>query len=328
MSYTHLSKEERQCIHRWRIEKVPIVQIAQRLNRSRSTIYRELTRNALGPNSYVAEKAYTMYRKRIRWLRRKAKRDNGKMMKMIRFRIERFWSPEQIAQTFREVLFPSVPERWISHSTIYRYIESMKEQGQKLHTCLRRYGNQRRKRYGSGPDGRGRIVDRILIDERPEIVDLQLRIGDWEGDTLHGPHGSTGSVATFVDRLSLYTLAIWMPDRTAASLIAAAKECFRRIPHLVRHTLTVDNGPEFRSHKALSDALTMPVYFAHPYASWERPINENTNGLMRQYIPKKQPLNEVSPEYVKHVMVELNHRPRKKLGYRTPHEVFWAACRT
>jgi len=328
MSYTHLSKEERECIHRWRIEEVSIAQIGQRLLRSRSTIYRELRRNALGPNSYVAAKAHTMYRKRIRWLRRKAKRGNGRMMRMVRNRVKKYWSPEQIAQTFREELYPSIPERWISHSTIYRFIDAMRAAGEDLYTCLRRYGNQRRKLYGSGPDGRGRIADRVLIDERPPIVAEQGRVGDWEGDTLHGPHGRKGSVATFVERSTLYTLILRMPDRTSTSLIAAAKQCFRRIPHLVRHTLTVDNGPEFRSHKALSKALTMPIYFAHPYSSWERAVNENTNGLIRQYIPKKQALDEVSPEYANYVMNELNHRPRKKLGYKTPHEVFWAACRT
>ena len=150
--------------------------------------------------------------------------------------------------------------------------------------------------------------------------------GDWEGDTLHGP-GRKGSIATFVDRMTLYTMAVWMPDRTSASLIAAARACFRNIPRKLRQTMSVDNGPEFRNHKELSNALKMCVYFAHPYASWERAINENTNGLLRQFIPKKQPLNEVTPKQVQLAVLALDHRPRKKLGYRTPHEVFWSAAR-
>lgn len=327
MSYTHLSKDERKCIHRWRVEGVTIANIAGRLARARSTIYRELKRNALGPNSYVGEKANTMYRKRIRWPRRRPKRDDQKLVNMVESRLKKLWSPEQISNHFRYIAYASTPARWISHGTIYRHTHEMKNKNGRLHTFLRRYGNLRPKRYGSGLDGRGRIADRILIDERPNIVDQQIRAGDWEGDTLHGP-GRKGSVVTFVDRMTLYTLALWMPDRTSASLIAAAKTCFRRIPQILRHTMTVDNGPEFRSHKALSRAISMPVYFAHPYAPWERPINENTNGLLRQFIPKKQPLNEVTHKQVKHAVDALNHRPRKKLGYRTPHEVFWAACRT
>lgn len=327
MSYTHLSMEERRCIHRWRLEGVAIGEMAGRLARARTTIYRELKRNAEGPNCYVGVRAHTQYRKRIRWRRPRPKRGSRRLMKMVEHRLRKRWSPEQIAMHLRHIVYTSRPSRWISHSTIYRHIHETKKLNGQLHTFLRRYGNLRRKRYGSGVDGRGRIADRVLIDERPAIVDRQERAGDWEGDTLHGP-GRKGSVATFVDRRTLYTLALWMPDRTGASLIAAARECFRRIPKKLRHTMTVDNGPEFRNHKGLGKAISMPVYFAHPYASWERPINENTNGLLRQFIPKKQPLNDVSPEQVKHAVNALNHRPRKKLGYRTPHEVFWATCCT
>lgn len=327
MSYTHLSKEERNCIHRWRIERITIKEMAARLARARTTIYRELKRNALGPNSYVGLSAHTLYRKRIRWQRRRPKRGNQRLINMVERRLKSLWSPEQIANHLRHILYTSTPAYWISHSTIYRHIHEMKRQHGQLHTFLRRYGNLRPKRYGSGLDGRGRIADRVLIEQRPAVVDQQMRAGDWEGDTLHGP-GKKGAVVTFVDRMTLYTLALWMPDHTVASLLAAARRCFMRIPKKGRHTMTVDNGPEFRNHHALSTAIRMPVYFAHPYAAWERPINENTNGLLRQFIPKQQPLNEVTPEQVTHAVNALNYRPRKKLGYRTPHEVFWAACCT
>ena len=203
MSYAHLSKEERQCIHRWRVEGVGVAEMASRLARACSTIYRELTRNAAGPNSYVDAKAHTMYRKRIRWRRRRPKRDDRGMMKMVELRLMKLWSPQQVAENFRRVVYASNPARWISHSTIYRHIHAMKRHGGRLHTFLRRYGNLRPKRYGSGSDGRGQIVGRVLIDERPDIVDQQLRAGDWEGDTLHGP-GRKGSIVTFVDRLTLF----------------------------------------------------------------------------------------------------------------------------
>lgn len=327
MSYTHLTKHERECIHRWRIQQMPVSQMAFLLRRSRATIYRELKRNASGPNSYIGAVAHTMYRKRIRWRRVKKVQENTQLMKMVEHRLGKKWSPEQISNQLSSALYVLVPERGISHSTIYRYIEQAKQRGGTLHEQLRRFGNLRPKRYGTGADGRGRIADRVSIDERPTIVDEQLRVGDFEGDTIHGPNRK-GGIATFVDRVTLYTLALWIPDRSAATLIAAARRCFRRIPNKMRHTLTVDNGPEFRRHKALGKAIGMPIYFAHPYASWERPINENTNGLLRQYFPKKQPLNIITPEDVKNAVNELNHRPRKKLGYRTPHEVFWAKCCT
>jgi IS30 family transposase len=326
MPYVHLSKEERKWIHRWRMDSMSVTQMAVLLGRARSTVYRELRRNASGPASYVGVVADTMYRKRIRWKRHRRVRENKRLMRMVTHRLRKKWSPEQIAMHFKTGHHPSIPERGLSHSTIYRYIEQVKEKGGSLHEQLRRFGNLRPKRYGSGPDGRGYIVDRVLIDERPTIVDKQLRVGDFEGDTMHGPNRK-GGIATFVDRNTLYTLALWIPQRSTAALIAAAKKCFQNIPHKFRHTLTVDNGPEFRNHKMLSQAIGMPIYFAHAYASWERPINENTNGLLRQYFPKKQPHNIITPEQIRFAVAELNHRPRKKLGYRSPHEVFWKQCR-
>jgi IS30 family transposase len=242
-------------------------------------------------------------------------------MRQVEQRLGRCWSPEQIAGRWRGVLYPAEPGHWISHSTIYRHVREVQSAGGTLHTFLRRYGNLRPKRYGSGPDGRGRIVGRVLIEERPKIVEAQGRMGDWEGDTLHGPDRKA-HVATFVDRKSLYLRAATMADRTCTSLLGAARRCFETVPKHLRHTLTLDNGPEFRQFKGIEEALRLDVYFAHAYASWERPINENTNGLLRQYIAKKRPLHEVSSTELRHAVHALNHRPRKKLGYRTPHEVF------
>ena len=327
MSYTHLSKFERECIHRWRIEKIKVPEMALRLARSRSTIYRELKRNAVSVRSYEGVRAHTLYRKRIRWHRERPKRGDKQLMNMVKKRLQKKWAPQQIAEAFRRITYRSKPSRWVSTSTIYRFIEEAKEQSGQLHTHLRRFGKHRPKRYKAGADGRGRIVDRVGIEHRPSIVDAQLRVGDFEGDTIHGSNRK-GGLATFVDRLTLYTLAFWIPDRSTASLIGAARECFKHIPHTMRHTMTVDNGPEFRNHKELSKAIKMDVFFAHPYASWERPINENTNGLLRQYFPKKQPLNIITQEQVQYAVNELNHRPRKKLNYRTPHQVFWQMCRT
>jgi IS30 family transposase len=245
-------------------------------------------------------------------------------MRQVERRLRARWSPEQIAGRWRQVRFKAEPERWISHSTIYRHVREMRNAGGDLHTFLRRYGNLRPKRYGSGTDGRGRIVGRVLIDQRPNVVNAQRRLGDWEGDTLHGPDRKA-HVATFVDRKSLYLRAATMPDRKPASLLGAARRCFRAVPQRLRHTLTLDNGPEFRQFRSLEQALGLDVYFAHAYASWERPINENTNGLLRQYIVKKRPLHQVSSAELQRAVTALNNRPRKKLGYRTPREVFRCA---
>jgi IS30 family transposase len=325
MPYNHLSKEERKCIHRWRIEEVPVGEMAQLLARSRSTIYRELRRNALGPNSYVGEKAHTLYRKRIRWLRRRLKQGHRALMDFVRRKLKARWSPEQIADTLR-IIFPDCSRMQISTITIYRFVGANKAGGGTLYRYLRHSRKKKRKRYGSN-DKRGHLIGRTFIDERPAIVDIQARYGDWEGDTMCGC--TKGEyLATFVERKTLYTIVRKMKDHSAAELLRAARSAFKDIPSALRKTLTVDNGKEFACFRQLQEQLGFDVYFAHPYASWERGINENINGLLRQYVPKKTAFESYSHQYIAAATKQLNHRPRKKLEYRTPHEVFWGACRT
>ncbi len=325
MSYSHLSKEERQCLHRWRLDEVSIADMAQRLGRSRSTIHRELKRNAEGPNCYVGVRAHTMYRKRIRWSRRRLRQGCRALMEFIRRKLKQRWSPEQIASTLK-IYFPDDSQMRIGMMTIYRFVTTNKMLGGKLYTYLRHRAKKKRKRYGSN-DKRGHMQGRTFIDDRPAIVDAQGRCGDWEADTMRGC--TKGEyLATFVERKKLYTIVRKMKDRSAAELLRAARSAFKDIPRALRKTMTVDNGKEFACFPQLEKQLGFKVYFAHPYASWERGINENTNGLLRQYIPKKTAIESYSYQYIAAAVKQLNLRPRNKLAFKTPYEAFWSECCT
>lgn len=325
MSYQHLSREERICIHRWRLERVPVGDMAERLARSPSTIYRELRRNAEGPNCYVGVRAHVMYRKRIRWNRRKLRQGCRALMDFVRRKLRQCWSPEQIACALR-VIFPDDPQMRICVMTIYRFVATNKMLGGKLYRYLRHSAKKKRKRYGSN-DKRGHMQGRTFIEERPEIVDAQERCGDWEADTMRGC--TKGEyLATFVERKTLYTIVRKMKDRSAAELLRAARSAFKNIPTALRKTMTVDNGKEFACFPLLEEQLGFKVYFAHPYASWERGINENTNGLLRQYVPKKTAIESYTYQFIAAVTKQLNHRPRKKLAFKTPYEAFWTECCT
>lgn len=321
MPYHHLTRQERSVIHRMRINGFAVPEMAKALGRHRSTIYREFGRNAAGPNSYVGATAHTMYRKRLRRARshKRFRQDYGSVMAHVRTRLKRRWSPEQVANKI-VLEFPKNPRMRLCTMTIYRYIRADKAKGGQLHTHLRHSRKKKHKRYG-GSDQRGHIRGRVLIDERPAIVDKQTRFGDWEADTMWGSTRKA-YLATFVDRKSLYLIVRKMPDRTADSLNRAALSGFRHIPESLRCSLTVDNGKEFADFAELQRRLGMDVYFAHPYAAWERPINENINGLIRQYVPKKTDIASYSFQYIAAMVTALNNRPRKKLGYKTPYEVF------
>jgi len=323
MPYTHLSRAERKVIHQMRIAEFSVSDTARALGRDRSTIYRELKRNALSPNSYVWNKAHTRYRRRLFWQRRHPRRDHGALMHYIQRKLKQHWSPEQIAGRLR-LDFPHDPAMRVSWITIYRYVRADRKSNGTLWQCLRQSRKKKRKRYGS-TDQRGHLQGRTFIDERPPVVDAQSRYGDWEADTMWGT-SRTAYLATFVERKSLFLIARKMKDRSSASLNQAAVLGFEHIPKALRKTLTVDNGKEFAAFTELEHRLGVNIYFAHPYAAWERAINENTNGLIRQFIPKKTDIALYSEMAIRKAVNFINHRPRKKLKYRTPYEVFKRAC--
>ena len=208
----------------------------------------------------------------------------------------------------------------ISPESIYQHAYRDKAQGGDLVSYLR-CQKVRRKRYASGRERRGVLRNRTSIEQRPAVVDQRSRIGDWEGDTVIGK-GHQGVLVTLVERKSRYTLAGQLDSRHSAGVTQAVIDLLR--PHKAQcKTLTFDNGKEFAEHEFIAQCLGAKVYFAHPYCSWERGLNENHNGLLRQFFPKQSNLLKVTQHQVDEAVHRLNHRPRKCLGYRTPHEVFF-----
>jgi IS30 family transposase len=170
-------------------------------------------------------------------------------------------------------------------------------------------------------DRRGQIIGRVSIEELPKIVDWKCRIGDWEGDAIESA-GKKTYIATFVDQKTKFLLAKVTADKRSVTLNKAAVRAFSSIPATMRNTLTVDNGKEFAGHQSLSQALAIDIYFAHPYRSWEGGLNEHTNGLIRQYLPKKIPFDSLTQKQLDRIVAKINNRPRKVLDYLTPYEVF------
>lgn len=205
----------------------------------------------------------------------------------------------------------------ISHEWIYQFVLQDKLSGGDLY-CHLRCQKQRRKRYGSN-NRRGQIIDRIRIDERPDIVDQRERIGDWELDTIIGK-GHQQAIVSKTERKWRYTLIRKVKRKTAASVSDAIIDLLAPLAKHVK-TLTSDNSKEFADHKIIAQALNADFYFAHPYASWERGLNENTNGLIRQYFPKNKDFTTITQQHINYVMDKLNIRPRKCLGIKTPNQV-------
>ena len=229
------------------------------------------------------------------------------------------WSPEQIAG---RLAFEGLET--ISHEIIYQRILKDKNAGGTLYTHLR-CKKKRKKRYGSARSARGAIPNRVDIDQRPAIVDSRKRTGDWEGDTIIGSHDGGAVIASMVERKSRYTVLAKAKNKTTVAVIDSINAHMLPIADLT-HTITLDNGKEFSSHEKMANTLGAKVYFAKPYHSWERGLNENTNGLVRQYFPKRIPFDSMTNNDLQRVARKLNNRPRKCLGYKTPFEVFSSSC--
>ena len=313
MNYTHLTQDERYQIHALRRQGVNPARIAAELRRDRSTISRELKRNA-GEAGYKPVAAHTRARAR-QCERRNAKQFSAAQWAHVNVYLRLHLSPQQASERLKlEQALRISPE------CIYLHAYQDKAQGGDLVSYLR-CQKVRRKRYASGQQRRGVLRNRVGIEQRPGIVDKRSRIGDWEGDTVIGK-GHQGVLVTLVERKSRYTLAAALPSRHSDGVTHAVIELLR--PHKSQcKTLTFDNGKEFAEHEFIAQCLQAKVYFAHPYCSWERGLNENHNGLLRQFFPKKTNLLKVTQDQVNDAVYRLNHRPRKCLGYRTPHEVFY-----
>jgi IS30 family transposase len=288
-------------------------EIARELGTHKSTISRELRRNR-GKRGWHPHQANLISQGR-KLQNQNAYRISSQVWFWVEKLLAQSLSPEQIsARLCQEKKIRISPE------SIYCHIYSDKRAGGHLHLFLR-CQKQRRKRYASGQDRRGGLKNRINIEQRPTIVATKERLGDWEGDTVIGKNHK-GALVTLAERKSRYTVAKMLSTREAEPVATAISELLKAHKDKV-HTITFDNGKEFAKHEAIAKKLEANVYFAHPYSSWERGLNENTNGLLRQYFPKGTDFAKVSATAVSKALEQLNHRPRKVLGFKSPYEVFF-----
>lgn len=312
--YHHLDRDQRCQLYALKERGDSLLAIAQVLGVHRSSVCRELRRNT-GKRGY----RYKQADENAKWRRNKAcqkkKKLTPSMVALIEGKLRLQWSPVQISGWLKKNGYAMA----VSHETIYRHIWQDKRNGGSLYRELRHHGKKYNKR-SKGTSGRGCIPNRIDIKERPPIVDKKSRLGDWELDTIIGA-GQSGAIVSMVDRASKLTKLAKVSRKTAEETETALVEKLNPVREFVC-TLTADNGKEFANHQKVGSALDADFYFATPYHSWERGLNEHTNGLVRQYFPKSQRLDRVSDDDLKKVEALLNNRPRKILNFSTPQEVF------
>lgn len=310
MTYTQLTQEQRYQIYALLKTEHSQTEIAAVIGVNKSTISRELGRNR-GQRGYRPKQAHQFAQQR----RREAvqKRISTEIWAQIDEKIRQDWSPEQIYGWLKKNTGTVVSHEWI-----YQHIYLDKRTGGDLHKHLR-CQKKRRKRAGNY-DRRGKIPNQVSIEERPEIVEIRERLGDWEADTIIGA-GKQGAIVTLVDRKSRLTLLKRIARRTAAAVEDAILELLKPYQGNT-HTITCDNGKEFANHQRIAKILQVKVFFAHPYSSWERGTNENTNGLIRQYFPKGLDFSSITDDQISFVKERLNDRPRKCLDFQAPAMVF------
>ena len=321
MSYTHFTFHDRFCIYHQKMSDWTDAEIGRRNGRHRANVAREIKRFKKHPSwpyckQYFPEGAQSLAVARrgksrgFYWTRHRPR------LAYVLRGLRKEWSPEQISGRMKDD-FPDDNKMRVSHTSIYTYIKADRKAGGLLWKRLRQGHKIRRKTYGSGAR-RSRIPNRVSIDARPKVVEGRRTPGHWEADTVLG---SKGRLATLVERKSRYVVIARLPDGKAASFNAGAIRCMRKLPAHICKTLTMDNGSEFIEHGELGRRLGFKTYFADPYSSWQRGTNENTNGLIRQYFPKRCDLTGTSHQKVARIAEKLNNRPRKCLAYRTPAEV-------
>jgi IS30 family transposase len=311
---SHFTFQEREVLYRLNKAKLPKAEIAAVLGRDRSTIYRELSRNA-GGRGYRPKQAQRTADQRRLACRREPKMNDPELKKYVTRKLKRKWSPDQIAGRAPKE-FPRHPGRRVSHQTIYNWLAA---EAPELRVHLRR-GRRRCKE-----ETRGRIPNCVSIEGRPKAVDAKRRYGDWEGDTVVSP-GRRSGLVTMVERKSQYLRVRKTTCLKSLPTMRVACRGLRDLPEQLRRTMTLDNGKEFAGHQLLTDRLGLEVYFAKPYASWQRGLNENTNGLLRQFFPKGTDFARISRRQVARAEKLLNERPRKSLAYQTPSEVLSKKC--
>lgn len=313
--YHHLSHAQRYQIEALHHIGCTPGTIALQLDRHIDTIKRELMRGCDGILGYRAD--YAQHSSAVRKTAcRNARRISQAVWSEVVDYLALDLSPEQTA---KRLFAESGVE--ISHESIYLYIYAHPEQAKAKLRCSQKRRRRRTTPSNAQKNQRGAIQNRVGIDQRPSLVENRSRVGDWEGDTVVG-RKHLGGLVTMVERKTRYTLACALPRRCAGPTSLAIIEMLK--PHATRClTITLDNGSEFALHQEFGAALGADIYFAKPHSPWQRGLNENTNGLLRQYFPKGTCLVSITAEQVQHAVDRLNHRPRKCLGWRTPHEVYY-----
>lgn len=304
MNYTHITREERYQIYALKKAGHKQYEIAEVLKRSESTISRELSRNC-GRRGYRPKQAHS---KSVERQSINARTIDDATWQFAQDRLLEQWSPEQISG-----------HAAISPETVYQRVYANKRAGGLLWKNLRSQ-KLRKKRYGKA-ERRGTIPNRVSIDDRAAIVETRSRIGDWEADTVIGKNHRQ-AIVSIVERKTGFTLIQKVERKTALAVSQAMIGLLK--PHRKKvHTITSDNGKEFAGHEEIASKLKADFYFAHPYSSWERGTNENTNGLIRQYFPKNRDFTTITQQEINMAMERLNNRPRKRLGYQTPSQMGW-----
>lgn len=318
--YSQLDAGEREQLSRGLAAGASLSAIALSLGRSKSTLSREVGRNSRGRQDYRALIAHGLARRRLAKPRRERKLGRARLWRYVRTRLRRGHSPQQIAGRMR-ANYPEQMKKRVSHETIYQeiYVRARGELKKELIACLRQGKSSR------GPDRRssnpGALVAPPSIHERPLVVEGREQAGHWEGDIVKGTSNRSGFV-TLVERKSRYLMLIKPKGTNAFDVRKAMEGRLQRLPLSLRRTLTYDRGSEMAEHKRMAKRINIQVYFCDPHSPWQRGTNENTNGLLRQYFPKKTDLSGVTLAELNRVQRLLNERPRKVLNWATPAEVF------
>ena len=333
--YRQLGAEERGAIAVLRQGGYSASAIARKLDRARSTITREIKRHGIYrpgrpwgrrvPIGYEAERASVRAGQQRQRARRPRKlRDGQWLWSVVQARLARYWSPQQIARTLRAE-HPATPAWHVSHQTIYTAIYAMPRGGLKrcLARWLRRQRSQPKPRHG--PERRGRLPDLPSIHTRPSEVEDRILPGHWEGDLIIGARNAS-AIGTLVERTSRWVMVIKLDSASAEDVLEGYSRSFNALPEALRKTLTYDQGKEMALHRRLSQRTGLKIYFADPHSPWQRGMNENTNGLLRQYLPKGRDLSVFSQRQLNEIADSLNTRPRQTLNWRTPQAVFYQAC--
>ena len=319
--YSRLSHIERIEIYKLLALKKSLSEIARILNRNKSTISREVKPFGIQNYHHYDGERKAVYSVSDRRSGKTKMQQNPALQQYVLDKLSRKWSPDQISVSLRKT-FPENKLMQVSHETIYLYIylHAKKELREMLTSELR----QQRKYRGNvrrGLDKRTTITDAIRIDKRPPEVDGREIPGHWEGDLIMGKERAS-AIGTLVERTTRSVILVHLKARDSKTVRLAFEKKFKELPKLMKKSLTYDNGVEMAQHKLFRKNTKVDVYFANPYSPWERPTNENTNGLLRQYFPKGTDLSLISKERLQYVQDELNERPRKTLDYRSPSEVF------